>query len=114
MEYKIYSAEYKLSLVKEFQSRNMSMRGFCKEKDICLSTFIDWLKKVEAYGETNIEALIRKPENNLLTPIDVTTEVKKIVNDGNQIINNAFTLEIKGMKLTFAISNLKEVLEVIK
>ena len=44
MKCNTYSAEYKLSLIEEFQSRNISMRLFCKEKDVHLNTFISWLK----------------------------------------------------------------------
>lgn len=54
MFYRIYSAESKLSLIDEFKSRKISMRAFCKEKDLCLSTFSDWLKKVKLYGMLDI------------------------------------------------------------
>lgn len=43
MQYKIYSAEYKIALIEQFESRNVSMRLFCKENNICLSTFVSWL-----------------------------------------------------------------------
>ena len=114
MKYNTYSAEYKLSLIEEFQSRKISMRAYCKEKDVPLNTFISWIKKVKTLGKENIESFLRKPENNSLTPIDVSAEVKNIINDENYSLNNVFTMEIKGIKFTFAISNLKEVIEVIK
>lgn len=114
MERKIYSAEYKLSLIKEYLDGELTMRAFCKEKDLCFSTFESWLKKVKQYGLPTIETSSKKAESDLLAPIDVTTEVKKIVSDETYVANNVFTLQIKGIKLAFSISNLKDVLEVIK
>lgn len=113
MEYKIYSAEYKVSLIEEFQSRNISMRAFCKEKDLCLSTLESWLRKIRLYGQPGIR-MLPKINNDALTPLDVTRETKAIINEEIKHINNTFTLETNGMKFTFSISNLREVMEVIK
>ena len=111
MQYKIYAAEYKVALIKEYQSGNISMRAFCKEKDISLSTFESWLRKIRMYGQPGLKML---PEaNGFLTPIDVTDETKEIVKEKSYKPSNTFTLETKGMKLTFSINSLKEVLEVI-
>lgn len=111
MNYKIYAAEYKISLIKEYQSRNISMRDFCKEKELCLSTFASWLKKIRMYGQPKLK-MVPKTNENLL-PIDVTTETKTIIKEESIKASNTFVLETKGMKLTFSINNLKEVLEVI-
>ena len=111
MQYKIYAAEYKVALIKEYQSRNVSMRTFCKEKDISLSTFESWLRKIRMYGQPGLKMLPKA--NDFLTPIDVTDETKQIVNEESYKSSNTFTLETKGMKLTFSINNLKDVLEVI-
>lgn len=113
MEYKIYSAEYKISLIEEFQSRNISMRAFCKEKDLSLSTLESWLRKIRLYGQPGIK-MLPKMNNDALMPVDVTSEAKAIIKEEINHNNDTFTLETKGMKLTFSISNLKEVLEVIK
>jgi len=113
MEYKVYSAEYKISLIEEFQSRNISMRAFCKEKDLSLSTLESWLRKIRLYGQPSIK-MLTKMNNDALMPVDVTSEAKAIINEEINHNNDTFTLETKGMKLTFSISNLKEVLEVIK
>lgn len=39
MLYKVYSAEYKIAMIEEFMSRNLSVRAFAAEKEIGLSTF---------------------------------------------------------------------------
>lgn len=111
MEYKIYAAEYKWALIEEYQSRNVSMRDYCKEKELSLSTFASWLKKIRMYGQIELKRLPRS--NNKLSPIDVTNEVKTITKEVDESSNYTFTLETKGMKLTFSINNLKEVLEAI-
>ena len=54
MKYKIYSAEYKLLLIEEFQSRKISMRVYCREKDVPLNTFISWIKKVKILGKEEL------------------------------------------------------------
>ena len=111
MEYKIYAAEYKWALIEEYQSRNVSMRAYCKEKELSLSTFASWLKKIRMYGQIELKTLPHS--NNKLSPIDVTNEVKTITKEIDESSNYTFTLETKGMKLTFSINNLKEVFEVI-
>ena len=111
MQYRIYAAEYKWALIEEYQSRNVSMRAFCKEKELSLSTFESWLRKIRMYGQSGLK-LIPKT-NNPLMPIDVTDEAKMIIKEKETKSSNTFTLETKGMKLTFSINNLKEVLEVI-
>ena len=111
MEYKIYAAEYKWALIEEYQSRNVSMRDYCKEKELSLSTFASWLKKIRMYGQIELKRLPRS--NNKLSPIDVTNEVKTITKEVDESSNYTFTLETKGMKLTFSINNLKEVFEAI-
>ena len=111
MEYKIYAAEYKWALIEEYQSRNVSMRAYCKEKELSLSTFASWLKKIRMYGQPELKMLPHS--NNKLSPIDVTNEVKTITKEADESSNYTFTLETKGMKLTFSINNLKEVFEVI-
>ena len=111
MQYRIYAAEYKWALIEEYQSRNVSMRAFCKEKELSLSTFESWLRKIRMYGQSGLK-LIPKT-NNPLTPIDVTDEAKMIIKEKETKPSDSFTLETKGMKLTFSINNLREVLEVI-
>lgn len=112
MEYRIYSAEYKVALIDEYNSRNISMRAFCDEKDLCLSTFVTWLKKVRQYGMPSIKANINNYSNETYSPMEVTKEAKQIILE--EQLSETFYLETKGMKLTFSIKNLKEVLEVIK
>lgn len=111
MRYKVYSTECKISLIEEYQSQNVSMRTFCKEKDISLSTFASWLRKIRMYGQPGLKMFPKA--NGFLTPIDVTDETKEIIKEESYKSSNTFTLETKGMKLTFSINNLKEVLEVI-
>ena len=111
MQYKIYSAECKIALIEEYRSQNVSMRTFCKEKDISLSTFESWLRKIRMYGQPGLNMFPKT--NDFLTPIDVTTETKTIIKEESIKASNTFVLETKGMKLTFSLSDLKTVLEVI-
>ena len=111
MQYRVYSAEYKIAMIEEYHSRNVTIRAFCKEKDLCLSTFESWLTKVRKYGKPSLKMVLRT--NNDLTPIDVTNETKMIIKEEMANFKDTFILETRGMKLTFSINNLKEVLEVI-
>ena len=111
MEHKIYAAEYKWALIEEYQSRNVSIRAYCREKELASSTFASWLKKIRMHGRPELETLPHP--NDKLSPIDVTNEVKAIAKEADGSSNHTFTLETKGMKLTFSISNLKEVFEAI-
>lgn len=112
MQYRIYSAEYKTSMINEYLSRDITIRNFVKEKDIGLSTFESWLTKMRKAGKLGY-----KKDKSVLAkgmlPIDVTNEAKTIIKEESAKSSNVFTLEAKGMKLTFSINNLKEVLEVI-
>ena len=112
MEYKIYAAEYKWALIEEYQSRNVSIRAYCKEKELSLSTFESWLTKLRKSGQLGYkkDKVIIKP-NSL--PIDVTNEAKTIIKEEIVHLTKTFSLETKGMKLTFSLSDLKTVLEVI-
>lgn len=107
-----YSAEFKMAAIEEFFSRNISIRDFVKEKDIGLSTFVSWLRKLRKAGKIGYKKnLLYAPKEML--PIDVTKEAKEIIKERRTRNTNTFTLETRGMKLTFPIDNLKEVLEVI-
>ena len=111
MEYKIYAAEYKWTLIEEYQSRNVSIRAYCKEKELPSSTFASWLRKIRMHGQPELKTLPHS--DNKLSPIDVTNEVKTITKEADESSNHTFTLETKGMKLTFSINDLKEVFEAI-
>lgn len=98
MPYKIYSAEYKMSMIDEYMSRNITIRAFAKEKDIGLSTFESWLTKLRKAGQLGYK------RNQIITrretlPIDVAREVKEIVEEESNKSSNIFTLETKGMEL---------------
>ena len=112
MQYRTYSAEYKMSMINEYLSRDITIRDFVKEKGIGLSTFESWLTKLRKSGQLGY-----KKDKSVLAkgmlPIDVTNEAKTIIKEESTKSSNVFTLETKGMKLTFSIYNLKEVLEVI-
>ena len=112
MQYRTYSAEYKISMVNEYLSRNITIRNFAKEKDIGLSTFESWLTKLRKMGQIGYKRNKVISEKEML-PIDVTNEAKAIIKEESDKSSNVFTLETRGMKLTFSIYNLKEVLEVI-
>lgn len=112
MQYRTYSAEYKMSMINEYLSGDITIRNFVKEKGIGLSTFESWLTKLRKAGQIGY-----KKDKSVLAkgmlPIDVTNEAKTIIKEESAKSSNVFTLETKGMKLTFSIYNLKEVLEVI-
>lgn len=112
MQYRTYSAEYKMSMINEYLSRDITIRDFVKEKDIGLSTFESWLTKLRKAGQLGYKKDKVISKKGML-PIDVTNETKAIIKEETDKSSNVFTLETKGMKLTFSIYNLKEVLEVI-
>lgn len=112
MYYKTYSAEFKMAAIEEYFSRNISIRAFVKEKDIGLSTFVSWLTKLRKAGKIGYKKEKLYPLKEMF-PIDVTKEAKEIIEEKRTTNGNSFTLEIRGMKLTFSIDNLKEALEVI-
>ena len=112
MQYRTYSAEYKMSMINEYLTRDITIRNFVKEKDIGLSTFESWLTKLRKAGQLGYKKDKVVSKNGML-PIDVTNEAKTIIKEESAKSSNVFTLETKGMKLTFSIYNLKEVLKVI-
>ena len=113
MKYKTYSAEYKMAMINEYLSRKVTMRAFVKEKDIRLSTFDSWLLKLRRDGQLGCKKDKVIAPNKML-PIDITNEAKEIIKEERNITSSStFTLETKGMKLTFSINNLKEVFRVI-
>lgn len=112
MQYRTYSAEYKMSMINEYLARDITIRNFVKEKDIGLSTFESWLTKLRKAGQLGYKKDKVVSKNGML-PIDVTNEAKTIIKEESAKSSNVFTLETKGMKLTFSIYNLKEVLKVI-
>ena len=99
MNYLIYSAEFKINAIKEYQTKNESIRKFCNERNIKLSTFYSWLRKFRDLS----------PNNQL---IDVTKPVKELVVQPHR--KRTFTLNIKGKILTFDFDDLKDVMEILK
>ena len=108
MAHKVYTAEYKMDAINEYLTSNMTIRNYAKEKDICLSTFVSWLTIYRKAGNP----IIKKSDS--LMPIDVTDEAKEIVKRETPHPTERIKLEVEGMKLTFPINCLKEVLEVIR
>ena len=104
MGYNVYSAEYKMATVEEYISHNIKVRDFVKEKGLAISTFFTWLSK---YRKAGYQVVKKENKKEL---IEVTNEVKEIIKEEKTSI---FTLETKGMKFTFSINDLKQVLEAI-
>jgi transposase-like protein len=102
-EHKVYAAEFKMQMVKDFLESNKTQREFCREHDICFNTFYSWLIKYKS----------SLPSNNL---IEVTEPVKEIINDRPAPINNpsTFTVEINKIKFVFKLDDLKSVIEAFK
>lgn len=112
MQYKTFSAEFKMAMIDEYVSRDITIRAFAKEKDISLSTFESWLTKLRKAGQLGYKKDKVAATSEAL-PIDITKEAREIVKEESRKAPSVFALEIKGMKLTFSINDLKEVLEVI-
>lgn len=92
-------------MIDEYMSINITIRAFAKEKGIVLSTFESWLTKLRKAGQLGYkrnQIIIRRET----LPIDVAKEIKEIVKEESNKSPNIFTLETKGMKLTFSISSL--------
>ena len=104
MNYKSYSAEYKLTIVDEYLSRDISIRKYADEKNIPVRTFYSWLQKVRS----NRNQPIRKDN---LAPIDITNETKAMIKDSP---SSHFTMKIKGITFSFSIDDLNKVLEAIR
>ena len=79
-ENKTYTAEYKIALVNDFMLSDLSLRNFCKDKDVPLSTFHCWVQRVKQNGKYN------------LSPIDVTKEAKAIIKEESFSSCHTFTL----------------------
>ena len=114
MQYKTYSTEYKIAMINEYFSRDVTLRSFADEKDIGLSTFESWLTKYRklcqiGYKHKNAKAIVKTS----CTPMEVTNEVKTIINEETIHQTSTFILETNGMKMTFSLSDLKTVLGVI-
>ena len=109
MRYNVYSVEFKLAMIEEFNSRSVTIREFANEKNISPSTFSSWLYRLRK-EESSMHNVV--PVDNGFSPIEVTNEVKAIINDDKK--SGSFSLKVKNMVLTFSISNLKEVFEAIK
>ena len=104
MGYTVYSAEYKMATVEEYVARDVTVRDFAKEKNIPIATFSSWITKFRKAGYPCARRDTRPK------PMEITHQVKQIINEEKEAF---FTLETKGMKFTFSISNLKQVLEAI-
>lgn len=103
MGYNVYSAEYKMAIVEEYLSRNVKVRDYIKEKGLAISTFFTWLSKYrKAYP------CVKTLDQN--KPMEITHQVKQIIKEEKESV---FTLETNGMRFTFSINNLKQVLEAI-
>ena len=108
MSHKVYTAEFKIEAVNEYIGGNATLRQFVKDKGICLSTFVGWLTKYRKAGNPIVKG------SDPLMPIDVTREAKAIIKREAPHPTERIKLELKGMKLTFPIGCLKEVLEAIR
>ena len=104
MGYNVYSAEYKMAIVEEYVARDVTVRDFVKEKNIPIATFSSWITKFRKAGYPCAR------RDTMAKPMEITHQVKQIIKEEKE---SFFTLETKGMKFTFSINNLKQVLEAI-
>lgn len=90
MQYRTYSAEYKMSMINEYLSRDITIRNFVKEKGIGLSTFESWLTKLRKAGQLGYkkDKVISRKE---MVPIDVTSETKTIMKQLIELLNKCWT-----------------------
>ena len=110
MGYQIYTAEFKMAMINEFINGNYKAMAFAKDNDIKYSTFRSWLCR---FNKNNHKPVVRNVDNNLMKPIDVTSEAKAIATRESSHQDSIIKMEYKGMKFSFSLSCLKEVVEVI-
>lgn len=108
---KTYSDDNKIKLIKEFQHRKISISEFTQEKNISQSTFKKWL---EIYRIAETLKCSNKETLKTLDLIDITEETKEIVNESKINVEEKINVEINGITLTFALKNLRTVLEAIQ
>ena len=108
---KRYTDEFKINLMREFSSREIEIVKFAAEKNIPLGTFREWLDNYRKFGTPTMK---RTALNKSVKPIDVTRETKEIIKEVKLSDDQKFSLEINGITLTFALKNLKLVLETIQ
>ena len=111
MGYQIYTAEFKMAMINEFINGNYNVQTFAKDNNIKYSTFRSWLYR---FNKNSQQPVIRTVEDNLMKPIDITSEVKTTIKRESIRHNTTIKMEYKGMKLSFPITCLKEVLEAIR
>ena len=111
MGYQIYTAEFKMAMINEFINGNYNVQAFAKDNNIRYSTFRSWLYR---FNKNNQQPVIRTVDNDLMKPIDVTSEAKAIAKRESSRRESTIKMEYKGMKLSFPASCLKEVLEAIR
>lgn len=107
MKYNVYTAEFKLNVVKEFLESGLSTREFAEAKDINRNTFYAWLrlyKEHKTCAKTNGLIDIKQ---------EVCQYVKNEINAENPI-ESSLSMEINGIKICFDIKNLKQVIEVLR
>lgn len=110
-ERKTYSDDFKINLIREFQSGNAGIHEFVSKKNLSESTFKKWLEIYRLANTLEKEKNIRI-KNSIL--IDVTDEAKEIIKESNTNPEQKIDFEINGIKLTLSLKNLKIVLEAIQ
>lgn len=107
MKYNVYTAEFKLNIVKEFLESGLSTRKFAEAKDINRHTFYAWVKLYKRHDTCT------KPNTLIDIKQDVCQYVKNEINTENPV-ESSLSMEINGIKICFDIKNLKQVIEVLR
>lgn len=108
---KKYTDDFKINMMQEFNSREIEIAKFAAEKNIPLGTFKVWLENYRKFGTP----IMKRPTlDATVKPIDVTSKTKEIMREAKSLDDQKFSLEINGISLTFALKNLKTVLEIIQ
>lgn len=91
-KYKVYSTEFKAAKIEEFLKSGKSEAAFCKENDICVSTFRSWRKKVGKAAE--------KDDGQAdLTLLDVTDRIQNAMNV-IRLQNREISFSVNGFRIS--------------
>lgn len=95
-------SDYRKQFVDEYLKSNVTIKEFCIQNNLKKPTFYIWLRKYK--NEVDV--------TNANEIIEITEPIKELANANN--VESTFSLEIKGCKMTFNISDVKTVIKVLQ
>lgn len=115
-----YTAQDKINIINEYFQSNLSMTKFSIMKGLGNSTLSRWIaiyekENPELFQNTEYIPVLSKMKEPLEIRENDIVEKPKIIQVINEHFNDTkITMEKDGIKLTFDIENLRNVLEVFK